>query len=82
MSQNPQEKIAHQRLGVLEFAEALGNVSSACRQRGMTRRQYYDYISAALSSRAGRDSKTRRQYTRAIPRTLRPRWWSASWRSA
>lgn len=43
MSQNPHEKIAHQRLSVLQLAEALGNVSSACRQRGMTRTQFYDY---------------------------------------
>src|SRR5215469_9468274 len=43
MSQNPHEKIAHQRLSVLQLAEALGNVSVACRQRGMTRTQFYDY---------------------------------------
>ena len=43
MSQNPQEKIAHQRLSVLQLAEALNNVSRACRQRGMTRTQFYDY---------------------------------------
>src|SRR5215472_16781965 len=43
MSQNPHETIAHQRLSVLQLAEALGNVSVACRQRGMTRTQFYDY---------------------------------------
>src|SRR5215469_11034115 len=43
MSQNPHEKIAHQRLSVLQLAELLGNVSGACRQRGMTRTQFYDY---------------------------------------
>jgi transposase InsO family protein len=43
MSQNAPDKLAHQRLSVLELAEALGNVSSACRQRGMTRTQFYDY---------------------------------------
>lgn len=37
------QKIAKHRLGVLELAEALGNVSEACRRRGMTRTQYYDY---------------------------------------
>jgi hypothetical protein len=31
-----EEKIARQRLSVLEVAEALGNVSEACRHRGMT----------------------------------------------
>ncbi len=38
-----EEKIAHQRLSVLQLAEALGNVSEACRQRGMTRTQFYEY---------------------------------------
>lgn len=37
------EKVARQRLSVLELAEALGNVSQACRQRGMTRTQFYEY---------------------------------------
>jgi transposase InsO family protein len=39
----PSEKIARQRLSVLEVAQALGNVSEACRQRKMTRTQFYDY---------------------------------------
>jgi transposase InsO family protein len=43
MSMNPIEKIARHRLSVLELAQALGNVSVACRQRGMTRTQFYDY---------------------------------------
>ncbi len=43
MSMNPQERIARHRLSVLELAEALQNVSAACRQRGMTRTQFYDY---------------------------------------
>lgn len=29
-------KLAYQRLNILGLAEALGNVSEACRQRGMT----------------------------------------------
>jgi hypothetical protein len=37
------EKVARQRLSVLQLAEALNNASSACRQRGMTRTQFYDY---------------------------------------
>lgn len=37
------EKIARQRLSVLQLAEALGSVSEACRQRGMTRTQFYEY---------------------------------------
>ena len=43
MSMNAQEKVARQRLSVLQLAEALGNVSGACRQRGMMRTQFYDY---------------------------------------
>jgi transposase InsO family protein len=40
---HPTEKIARHRLSVLELAQALGNVSEACRQRQMTRTQFYDY---------------------------------------
>ncbi len=36
-------KLAYQRLSILELAEALENVSEACRQRGMTRTQFYEY---------------------------------------
>jgi transposase InsO family protein len=38
-----EEKVAKQRLSVLELAKALDNVSEACRQRGMTRTQFYEY---------------------------------------
>lgn len=37
------EKVARQRLSVLELAEALGNVAKACRRPGMTRTQSYEY---------------------------------------
>ena len=40
---NAEEKVARQRLSVLELAEALGNASEACRRRGMTRTQFYEY---------------------------------------
>lgn len=36
-------KIAKQRLSVLELAQVLGNVSSACRQRDISRTQFYEY---------------------------------------
>jgi transposase InsO family protein len=39
----PEIKIAEQRLSVLELAKALGNVSAACKQRGMSRTQFYEY---------------------------------------
>jgi len=38
-----EEKIARQRLSVLQLAETLDNVSEACRQRGMTRTQFYGF---------------------------------------
>jgi len=37
MSLSPEIKIAERRLGVLELAKALGNVSLACKQRGAVR---------------------------------------------
>jgi len=43
MSLAPEIKIAEQRLSVLELAKALGNVSAACKQRGMSRTQFYEY---------------------------------------
>jgi transposase InsO family protein len=43
MSMNPETKIVRQRMSVLELAEALGNVSEACRQRGVSRTQFYEY---------------------------------------
>jgi transposase InsO family protein len=38
-----EEKLARQRLSVLDLAQALGNVSEACRQRGVSRTQFYEY---------------------------------------
>jgi transposase InsO family protein len=43
MSMKAPEKVARQRLSVLQLAQVLGSVSEACRQRGMTRTQFYDY---------------------------------------
>ena len=37
------EKVARQKLSVLELAEALGNVSEACRRRGLSRQSFYEY---------------------------------------
>jgi len=36
-------KVAKHRLGVLELANILGNISDACRRRGMGRSQFYEY---------------------------------------
>lgn len=43
MNQNPTDKIARQRLSVLDLAKALGNVSEACRQRDISRQTFYEY---------------------------------------
>ncbi|GAB6178681.1 hypothetical protein JCM16814_35730 [Desulfobaculum senezii] len=37
------EKVARQLMSVLELAERLGNVSEACRRRGVHRSQFYEY---------------------------------------
>ena len=37
------EKVAKQRLRVLELAERLGNVTEACRRRGMDRTSFYEW---------------------------------------
>ncbi len=36
-------KVARKRLSVLEMAEALGNVSEACRRSGMDRTSFYEW---------------------------------------
>jgi len=38
-----QKKLARKRLSALELAERLSNVSEACRRRGITRTQFYEY---------------------------------------
>ena len=43
MSVKPEIRLAQQRLSVLELAKALRNVSEACRQRGVSRTQFYEY---------------------------------------
>lgn len=36
-------RVAQHKLSVLELAQTLGNVSEACRQRGVSRTQFYEY---------------------------------------
>jgi hypothetical protein len=43
MSKDPALKLAHKRLLVLQLAEALGNVSEACRRGDMDRSSFYEY---------------------------------------
>lgn len=38
-----EKKVVNNRLSVLELAKALGNVSEACRRRGMDRTSFYEY---------------------------------------
>jgi len=38
-----EKKVVHHRLNALELAKALGNVSEACRRRGICRSQFYEY---------------------------------------
>jgi transposase InsO family protein len=37
------QKVAEQRLSVLQLAQALSSVSEACKQRGMSRTQFYEW---------------------------------------
>ena len=38
-----EKKVVRQRLSALQLAESLGNVTEACRRRGMSRTQFYEY---------------------------------------
>ncbi|MEW6011870.1 MAG: IS481 family transposase [Elusimicrobiota bacterium] len=40
---NAENKLIQQRLSALELAKILGNVSEACRRRGINRSQFYEY---------------------------------------
>lgn len=42
-TKDPAEKVARQRLSVLQLAQTLGNVSQACKRAGMDRTSYYEY---------------------------------------
>jgi transposase InsO family protein len=42
-AKDPVVKLAHQRLSILQLAQALGNVSEACRRGGMDRTSFYEY---------------------------------------
>lgn len=40
---NADDKVALHKLSGLELAQSLGNVSQACRKRGVSRTQFYEY---------------------------------------
>jgi hypothetical protein len=39
---NAETKVIKHKFSVLELTEVLGNVSAACRQKGVSRTQFYD----------------------------------------
>ena len=43
MNETASTKLARQRLSALQLAKALGNVTQACRRRGISRTQFYEY---------------------------------------
>jgi transposase-like protein len=43
VTEDPVEKLARQRLSVLQLAQALGSVSAACRRAGMDRTSFYEW---------------------------------------
>jgi hypothetical protein len=43
VAKDPVEKLARQRLAVLQLAQALGSVSVACRRAGMDRTSFYEW---------------------------------------
>ena len=43
MARPSSQELVQQRLSALELAEALGNVSEACRRRGISETQFYEY---------------------------------------
>ena len=43
VAKDPAEKLARQRMSVLQLAQALGSVSAACRRSGMDRTSFYDW---------------------------------------
>ncbi len=43
MNTDAATKVAQQKLEVLELAEALGNITEACRQHGISRTSFYEY---------------------------------------
>lgn len=43
MNQKSEQKVIKHKLSVLELAQALGNVSEACKRRGVSRTQFYEW---------------------------------------
>lgn len=43
MNQKSEQKVIRHKLSVLELAQALGNISEACKRRGVSRTQFYEW---------------------------------------
>jgi len=72
-------KLARQRLSVLELAEILGNVSEACRRRGISRSQFYEY-KRRFQTHGLEGLKDLPPIPKATLRRHRRRWCGGSWR--
>lgn len=68
---NAETKIAYQRLSLLELAQNLGNVAEACRQRDVSRTQFYEY-KRRFQTHGVAGLKACRPSTIAIPKPHRP----------
>lgn len=62
------ERLAYERLGILQLADTLGNVSEACRERGISRRVFYLYKHAfeehGIEGLMFRSRRGRRQHSK------------------
>lgn len=69
-----EERVAYERLTILQLAEILGNVSEACREHGISRRQFYDYKhryeEQGLNGLKERRRSRRRRIIRSFARNL------------
>ena len=66
-----EKKLVKHRLSVLELAQALGNVSEACRRRGLSRSRFYEY-KRRFQTHGIEGPKDLPQSTRPTPKPLRP----------
>ena len=76
---NATDKVALHKLSVLELAQSLGNVTEACRQRGVSRTQFYEY-KRRFQTHGIEGLKTCRPSTRHIPSQRHQRQSSGFWR--
>ena len=78
---NAETKLAHQRLSVLQLAESLGNIAAACRQRGISRTQFYEH-KRRFQAHGLEGLKDLPPISSITPGRRHKRRWTRSWRSA